>query len=228
MIGLSFILGNAAAAIALKMRKVPNNIIIYSVALELTISMYLGVMFAYLLAGGKSYGLNSTGGAVGILLGALIFSKITPMYKDSIFSAYILALPLMYGLGKIGCAFAGCCGGIGYNGLLHVHGKSGNVFPIQAVEAAVFLILFAISAFFFLKRKYSPAIAAVIYALVKILLDFLRDTHAEHVITANQIMCMAVVAGIVVGKAVRKDKRKGSASGICGNGSGEGSAEGTE
>ncbi len=186
MIGLSFAIGITTAAIALKKRGVPGNIIAYSAVLEIMLSMYLALVTAYILSGAENYGLNGSGGAFGILLGAFIFSKITPKYKDAIYSAYVIILPLMYGIGKIGCSFAGCCGGIKLNG--------GKAFPIQIVEAIVFLAVFAASAFAFFKEKYEPVTAAIIYAAVKIVLDFFRDTHEEHLITTNQVMCVVIIA----------------------------------
>lgn len=99
-------------------------------------------MTTFMLSKAANYGLNSTGGALGILAGVLIFSKITPQYKSAFFEAYTLVLPLMYGIGKIGCSFAGCCGGLPYNGIMRVHTQSGGAFPIQKLEALVFLLLF--------------------------------------------------------------------------------------
>lgn len=186
MIGLSFAIGITTAAIALKKRGVPGNIIAYSAVLEIMLSMYLALVTAYILSGAENYGLNGSGGAFGILLGAFIFSKITLKYKDAIYSAYVIILPLMYGIGKIGCSFAGCCGGIKLNG--------GKAFPIQIVEAIVFLAVFAASASVFFKEKYEPVTAAIIYAAVKIVLDFFRDTHEEHLITTNQVMCVVIIA----------------------------------
>ena len=216
MIGLSITLGIAVASFALGKKKVPANIIFLSVILELMLTIYLAIVTSYLLSGTKGYGLNGTGGAVGMILGAFIFSKITPKYKDAFLGAYVLALPLMYGLGKIGCSFAGCCGGISYNGPFHISTDHGNAFPIQALEAAVFLGLFVASAIIYVrdcsnsasaakdslnaistgvihaKVRFNPVVAAIIYSIVKVLLDFLRETHNEKMITTNQIMCLSV------------------------------------
>ncbi|WP_196811630.1 prolipoprotein diacylglyceryl transferase family protein [Butyrivibrio sp. VCD2006] len=193
MILASFILGILVSSYILKNRKIPTRIIIMSLSLELMLSVYLALMVTYLLSGAKGYGLNSTGGAFGMLLGALIFSFITPQYKDAFWNAYTLVLPLMYGLGKIGCSFAGCCGGISYNGICHVHTAEGDFFPIQILEASIFLLIFAMSVFMYLRNRFDPIKAAIIYSLIKILLDFLRASHENKIISTNQVMCMVVI-----------------------------------
>jgi len=192
MIALSILLGLSTYAFSLMKKSIPGNIVLYSVFLELLISIYLALMMTYILSKGTVYGLNGSGGAAGMLIGTAIIYKIIPQYGKQFFSSCILSLPLMYGIGKIGCAFAGCCGGIGYNGPFHIHSACGNVFPIQAVEAAVFLIIFVISLWFYRNDRFHPLHAAIIYCIMKIFLDFFRETHESQFITANQIMCFGI------------------------------------
>lgn len=198
MIASSFILGLPTAAYLQKRKNVPLNIIGLSVALEIPLCLYMAVLMTFLLSKGKNIGLNSTGAALGMLLGAIIFSKITPQYKKEFFISYEIILPLMYGLGKIGCACAGCCAGIPYNGLFRVHTKNGEAFPIQKLEAIVFLLLFAVSIVLYFKKRFNPLVAAIVYSTTKIVLDFLRASHIGHVITSNQIMCAVVMAVFVL------------------------------
>ncbi len=198
MIGLSIVLGLGAYALSLKKKSVPANIIFYSVILELVISIYLALMTTYVLSGANGYGLTSSGGAAGMLIGVFIMSKITPQYGKSFFDSCVLSLPLMYGIGKIGCAFAGCCGGIGYTGPLHIGSERGDVFPIQALEAIVFLSIYAISLFLYLEERFNSLHAAIAYSFVKILLDFLREAHETKLITANQIMCLGIVLALLL------------------------------
>ena len=134
-----------------------------------------------------------------MLIGSLIFSLITPEYRKDYFSAYILALPLMYGIGKIGCSFAGCCAGIQYSGPFAITNNLGiKIFPVQIVEVIVFLGAFVVSFAYELKGRYEPFKAAISYALIKIVLDFLRDTHSTKILTANQYFCMLVILFCVV------------------------------
>lgn len=198
MILTSFIIGITMSAYLLRRKKIPSRIIVMSLALELLLCVYLSIIATYLLSGMGGYGLNSTGGAVGMLLGAFIFSFITPQYKEAFWDAYTLVLPLMYGLGKIGCSFAGCCGGISYNGICHIHTQEGDVFPVQILEASVFLLIFAMSAFVYFRNRFDPLKAAIIYSLVKIMLDFLRASHADKIVSENQIMCTVVIVLLLV------------------------------
>jgi hypothetical protein len=47
-------------------------IVLYSVFLELLISIYLTLMMTYILSKGTVYGLNGSGGAAGMLIGTAI------------------------------------------------------------------------------------------------------------------------------------------------------------
>jgi hypothetical protein len=113
----------------------------------------------------------------------------------------------MYGIGKIGCAFAGCCAGIHYDGIFHVVTDKGNLFPMQIAEAVIFILIYIISMIIYYKDIYDPFASSVIYAVVKMLLDFLRDTHEDKIISANQIMCLAIVIILIVYIIVRKRQR---------------------
>ncbi len=203
MILLSIVFGLLTAAYVLHRRKVPGNYILMSVFLNVLLIFHGAFVSTYFLSSGANKGLNSTGGALGMIVGTLIFSIITPKYIKDYFAAYILALPLMYAIGKIGCSFAGCCAGIHYGGPFAVTGLTGDrVFPIQMLEVIVFLLVFAISFAFELKGKFEPFFAASVYALVKILLDFLRDTHTRTIISPNQWFCFGVILLCLVLKRI--------------------------
>ncbi|WP_081816928.1 prolipoprotein diacylglyceryl transferase family protein [Butyrivibrio sp. AE2005] len=181
-----------------KKKNVPLRIIGLSVVLEMILCMYMSFIGYLVITKGRTIGLNSTGAALGMILGVLIFSKITPQYKKVFFESYVIVLPLMYGLGKIGCAFAGCCAGIPFNGFMRVHTTNGNLFPIQKLEAVVFLLLFAGSLLLYFKDRFNPSHAVIIYCIAKIALDFLRIGHVDHLITTNQIMCAAIMAFFIL------------------------------
>ena len=167
------VLGLLTASCLMHKRGVPGNYILMSV--------FLNVFLVFQ-------------GGLTMLIGSLIFSLITPDYKKDYFSAYILALPLMYGIGKIGCSIEGCCAGIQYEGPFAIRNVLGiKIFPVQIVEVIVFLELFIVSLIVEYKGKYEPFTAAIIYAAVKILLDFFRDTHSTKFITPNQYFCMWVI-----------------------------------
>ena len=65
-------------------------------------------------------GLSSYGAIIGIIILVLLFSK---QFKKSFSELLIIilpAIPLMYGIGKIGCFLTGCCYGIEYNKIFNV------------------------------------------------------------------------------------------------------------
>lgn len=207
MILSSFVLGLLSAAFVLRRQNVKASIIGLSVILEMALAFYMALIITAILSGTKSCGLNSTGGALGLILGVIIFGLITPQYKKDFWIAYTLSLPLMYGIGKIGCAFAGCCAGIHYDGIFHIVTDKGNLFPVQITEAVIFILIYIISMIIYYKDIYDPFASSVIYAVVKMLLDFLRDTHEDKIISANQIMCLAIVVILIVYIIVRKRQR---------------------
>jgi hypothetical protein len=57
------------------------------------------------------------------------------------------------------------------------------------------------------KDMYDPFVASVIYAVAKILLYFLRDTHGGRIISTNQMMCLMIVIILIVYIIVRKHQR---------------------
>ena len=210
MIFLSLVLGMGFAAFRCFRKKVPGRFILYLVMLVVVMVVYFALMVTYITSGGKGIGLNASGGAMGLILGVFVMALITPAYKKIYAESLTMVLPLMYGIGKIGCASSGCCAGLPYRGIFKVIGKEGTeVFPIQALEAIVFLALFLLTVIMDLKRKYDYRLAAIVYAFTKIGLDFLRDTHVDKIITRNQIMCMGIVIAFLIGYALwrRKESR---------------------
>lgn len=207
MLVLSLVSGLWYASKELKEKGVPANIRRYLILLVTSSVVYLGLAVTLVLTGGKTFGLNGTGGAMGLIIGTFIFTRITPQYSKALVDSYFLVLPLMYGVAKIGCVFAGCCYGIEYSGIGHIHTSHGDVFPIQAVEAVIFIMIFAASVYLQKKKMYDPIIAAIIYSNVKLLLDFLRFTHVNNLITSNQIMCAVIAAGLIAVKLYMNNKK---------------------
>lgn len=184
MIILSLGLGLGAAALLQRRRGLSGEIILMSLALNVLLIFHCSLYTTYALSKGTALGLNASGGAFGMILGIFIFSLIKPDYRNIFLESYICVLPLMYGLGKIGCSFAGCCFGMEYHG---------TRFPIQQLEAIVFITAFAVSLILVLKDRFAPLQAGITYSILKILLDFLRDSHTGHIISTNQILCLAII-----------------------------------
>ena len=199
MIITSLLAGLGTGAGLCLWKKVPKRFAGYLLILVTALVLYLAVMVTFINSGGKAIGLNVSGGAAGLVLGVVIMSLITPEYKRAYAESFFVVLPLMYGIGKIGCSFAGCCAGLPYHGAFSVIGKEGTaVFPVQALEAVVFLSLFLLSIILEIKNRYNPKIMLIVYALAKIGLDFLRDTHIDHIISRNQVMGTLLIIVFVI------------------------------
>ena len=144
-------------------------------------------------------GFSSFGAGVGLLLSAFIFEKIVQL-NGKLIKYSTLALPLIYGISKLACFFAGCCYGIPYNGLFKVKYPfvmDKFLFPVQLLESIIFIILFILLNKF---KKNSNIIYYVILssAILKYSLDFLRYEHVNSSITSNQIVCIISVIVLII------------------------------
>lgn len=168
----------------------------------------------------KKIGLSSYGAVIGIILLLLVFSK---QFKKSItemMNIVVPALPLMYGIGKIGCFLAGCCHGIEYSGIFKVtynYSYSAmpgiSYFPIQIVESIVFILIFICTYIIQRKGKINNKIIGLIIVLCgisKFTLDFLRISHIGKILSINQIVSIIfILIGIfIMIKSRRKEGQK--------------------
>jgi prolipoprotein diacylglyceryltransferase len=152
-------------------------------------------------------GLSSYGAVIGILILLFIYSK---QYKKDfckIVNIIGVALPLMYAIGKIGCFLAGCCYGIEYNGLFSITYKYSlsapngiSLFPIQIVETIVFTLIFLFNSYLFKKKDNNLiAYSFILCGFAKFLLDYLRNSHINVIISVNQIVSIAfILIGIIL------------------------------
>ena len=164
-------------------------------------------------------GLSSYGALIGIIILLFLFSKQYKKPFQNLIMMILPALPLMYGIGKIGCFLVGCCYGIEYDGPFNItyhHSYSApngvSVFPIQLLESIVFLGIFL---WMYLKKKPCniKEIGQMIFvcAISKFLLNFLRMEDIEHFISLNQVLSIiCIVIGFVLmihkEKLVKKSK----------------------
>ena len=147
-----------------------------------------------------SIGLSSYGGAIGVILSAIVFEKICPS-KGILKKTAILSLPLIYSISKLACFFAGCCYGIPYNGIFGITYSSGlniPLFPVQLAETIAFMLVFIVC----IKNRENKniiEITIILSSTAKFLLDFLRYSHIKEIISINQIISIVfVLIGIVL------------------------------
>lgn len=162
-------------------------------------------------------GLSSYGAVIGALLFLLLFSlQFKKPFKD-LLSLFIVPIPLMYAIGKIGCFLVGCCYGIKYSGIFSVvynyslHAPVGvSLFPIQIVESIVFLLIFIYMLNKKLQNKFNTqtiGISFIFCGLAKFILDFFRMSHQNVILSINQyISLFFIVVGFIVLLSLKKNK----------------------
>lgn len=127
----------------------------------------------------------------GGLLGAGLFLKMFSFQFNQPFWKYINLfvpfIPLVHGIGRIGCFLAGCCYGIEYHGFLNVTYPDNAIvegvnlysrFPVQLFEAGLNLILFIILIIYTKKPRRDGNILGlylIAYSVIRFTLEFLRD-----------------------------------------------------
>lgn len=199
---LSFIIGFSFIYINLIIKsKMSKTMIISLFLLNMVCTIYFAKLLTILISKNNTInilnaGLSSLGGLFGLLLSILIFIKLYKNNTQIIVDTYALAIPLMYGISKLGCQYIGCCEGIPYKGIFHTFSKLRNdnvsLFPNQLLETIIFLIIFFVSiTLFYQKVKLNYfSLELIICSIAKFLLDYLRYFHIGKIITTNQIICI--------------------------------------
>ncbi|MDY6104824.1 MAG: prolipoprotein diacylglyceryl transferase [Acetatifactor sp.] len=196
----SLVVSLTIVCVLLHRRRVPEKIIFYSVFLN-SVCILCGAKLYTMLASGLQVdfwraGPSSLGGAVGLLLGILLFGRIYDREASLFWEVYIMVLPLMYGISKLGCFFAGCCHGIPYDGPLAVSYdnqvlQGGPFFPVQLAESICFLFIFLIGIYLHHRRNRLVCPAVILLcATAKFSLEYLRQEHAGVVLSVNQAVCL--------------------------------------
>ncbi len=160
-------------------------------------------------------GLASFGAVFGALLFIFLFCfQLKKSIKDTLF-IFIPSMPLMYSIGKIGCFLAGCCYGIKYNGIFKIMYKYSSeapnnvyLFPVQIIEAIVFLLIFIYLIIQHKKDKFNLktlGISFISCGLAKFILDYFRMSHTNF-LSFNQIVSIIfVIIGFFLYKEIKKD-----------------------
>ena len=175
-------------------RFVPGEYLRLFCMLTFVMLFFGSIALGFFMTRFDGFALCSLGGAIGVYFSYYTFAKYLPNYKDDFWETVVLSCPLMYGIGKIGCATAHCCYGFHYDGILAVFVKDTSYFPIQKLESIVFLTLFVVFYILAKKNKLNCDYAIIAYAVSKFLLDFLRYTHETSIISFNQVVCLLIIA----------------------------------
>lgn len=152
-------------------------------------------------------------------------------------------MPLVHGIGRLGCFFAGCCHGAETDAWYGVVMDGGKVVPIQLFEA-IFLFLLAGAAFYAYgkgrkKIPHFPAIFPcylIIYGIWRFLIEFARaDDRGQTIIpflTPSQLIAILLIATgvgyLIVWYFLKKKKRQKQTEPIDGKQGEKGEENGTD
>ena len=210
MILLSLVTGIAVQFHLNIKRGVKKNYALYLLPLAPLMSIEGGLLLTYITSGG--FGLSSIGGVAGMYAAVLVIGLIS---RDKYSLAAMLdnctlVLPLMYSISKVGCLLGGCCYGIAYHGPLCVE-YAGNriagkcLFPVQLAETVVFLVIFIVGIARMRKLRHNTVFMVfILSAASKFLLDFLRASHTDKILSVNQLLCLSMILAILMGETVKK------------------------
>lgn len=154
-------------------------------------AVFSAILYTFVVStaqGNTAFGLSSLGGAIGYVCGLFVYNKVRPIVSfKTILTRFIRALPLIYGISKVGCYFRGCCGNPDLS------------FSLQLVEGLSFVVLFLVG------LACSPNILIILCCVLKFCLEFFRNSDGC-VLTANQITCIVIltvsIAIIIFSKCV--------------------------
>ncbi len=117
------------------------------------------------------------GGAAVFLILYFAFRKKFNNGLWQIMPAIPCAIYIAHGFGRIGCFFAGCCYGIKNDTFgLKFPNIADKVLPTQLYEAAFLFIMFGITSYLVLKKKfkYNLSLYLVAYGVFRFLIEFIR------------------------------------------------------
>lgn len=177
-------------------------------------AIYMGKVYSLVISGNimgsiLDAPLASIGGLIGMIVGSLIMDYLYKPSKLMITKSYLLSIPILYSISKLGCFLSGCCVGIKYHGPLSVTYRGTSIvngvditervikgvalFPVQLLESMTFLIVFIIGVILVVKIKYRHALSVVLMlcAIFKGSIEMLRMEFANKM-SANQLVCLLV------------------------------------
>lgn len=150
------------------------------------------------------------GGLLGAAMGFYLYCRKYKVDFPSLIDLLAPSLPIIHGIGRIGCFFAGCCYGMHYDGPFHIIFENSTVapngvalFPIQLVEsilnisAGIVILLYTRRT-----RKQGQAIGMYIiyYSIMRFILEFFRGDAARgialNISTSQWISLLLLPIGI--------------------------------
>ena len=159
------------------------------------------------------------GGLLGGCVGAICYAKFFKVNAVKEAETFAIIVPLFHCFGRVGCFLAGCCYGIEYNGPFAVTftnalGAPNHIsfFPVQLAEAAANLLLFILLLAIdgrLKKPLVNFGIYAVIYGILRFLLEFLRGDQVRGVwlLSTSQWISLLLIVPAGIYMLTRKTEK---------------------
>ncbi len=161
----------------------------------------------------KKGGLVFYGAIIGGVLSALIYLKVKKQKFLDYAAAIVPAIPLAHAIGRVGCFLAGCCYGkvcdtpisVIYTNPVGGAPTGVPVFPIQLVESACNLVVFAILLIYTgreIKKGSVIFLYMILYGIERFILEYFRADEIRGIflgISTSQWISIALIVGGIVG-----------------------------
>lgn len=198
----SVVIGFTVVILLLRRSGVAKQTIFYTCLLTAVCTLVSSVMFTIIQSGDlMKLGFSGLGAAIGMIGGVLISGLIIRDKPDIVMASFVACAPLMYGLAKFGCLFAGCCHGKPYDGpfaIVYPGSHGGSYFPAQIVDMIVFILIFIMGIILIGKMKNKTLAIYIILLIltpVRFLLEYLRSYHEGTLISSGQVTVL--IAGAI-------------------------------
>ena len=187
-------IGFVVAVLFMRRFKVAKETIFYTCLLTLVCTLFGAILMEFKFTSeGIQLGFSGLGAVVGMALGIFISSLIMRDKPECIMASFVVAAPLMYGLAKFGCLFAGCCHGKDYTGpfaLVYTGVHAGSYFPTQFIDMASFILIHILAVILVTKLRNKLKAIYIIISItlpVRFVLEYLRYYHNGSFIAPQQI-----------------------------------------
>ena len=164
------------------------------------------------IAFAQTYGLSAIlqggfvfyGGLIGAVAGAAVYCRQFRIEAKPVIALLLFAAPAAHAIGRIGCLFAGCCYGIECSlpVAVSLHGKL--LFPVQLLEAALNLFLFAVLILLVMKVRRKEWVIPVYlggYPIIRFFCEFLRGDPERGVVgifSTSQAISLILLAAALL------------------------------
>lgn len=153
---------------------------LFSLIGKIPFADFMVVLFGQYLGGMVFYG-----GLIGCLIVLLIYvRKKDQIFRETVFDAFAVSIPLFHVFGRIGCFLAGCCYGVPSHFGFITNSNVGNPdingvrrLPVQLIESFCCLLIFLVLIYLFRKEKLKGRLILVyllIYPVTRFVLEFWR------------------------------------------------------